>query len=84
MANKLLERLSRQLASKGNKNSKKMAAAILNKQGSMKGDKLTKHGEKRQALGNAGRAKDRAARYTKANDKPSDFKYNPKTNKATK
>jgi hypothetical protein len=61
-----------------------MAAALLTKQGSMKGGKLTAHGKERQALGNDGRAKDRAAKRTKANDKPSDFKYNPKTNKATK
>lgn len=84
MANRLLERLSRQLAAKGNKNSKQMSASILNKQGSMKGSKLTPHGEKRQALGNGGRAKDRAAKATKANDKPSDFTYNAKTNRAKK
>jgi hypothetical protein len=61
-----------------------MAYAILNKDGILKGDKLTAKGEKRQALGNAGSAKDRAAKATRANDKPSDFKYNPKTNKAKK
>ena len=78
----LLGRLTRQLASKGNKNAKEMAAALLTKQGSLKNGKLTAKGKKRQALGKAGRAKDRAAKYS--GNKASDYKYNPKTNRATK
>lgn len=80
---KLLERLKRQLASRGMKDAKGMAIAMLKKRGHMN-DKgmLTAEGKKRQALGNAGRAKDRAAK--KSGNKPSDYKYNPKTNRATK
>ena len=77
MKNKLLERLTQQVG--GNKS---MAAAILNKRGDMKGNKLTKHGEERQKLGAAGRAKDRAAKAE--GGKPSDYTYNPKTNGARK
>jgi len=79
----LFERLKRQLASKGVKGAAGMAAALLKKRGQMdsKG-KLTAKGKKRQALGNAGRAKDRAAK--RSGGKPSDYKYNPKTNRATR
>jgi len=58
-----------------------MATGLLTKRGHMKAGKLTAEGQKRQALGNAGRAKDRAARYSGRN--PSEYKYNPKTNMAT-
>lgn len=80
---KLVLRLARQLASQGNKNAEGMAIAILKKQGSLnsKGE-LTAKGKKRQALGKAGRAKDRAAKYN--GGKASDYKYNPRTNRATK
>lgn len=78
----ILERLTRQLASKGNKNARSMAAALLTKNGQMKDGKLTAKGKRRQALGAAGRAKDRAAKYN--GGKPSDYKYSPKTNRATK
>lgn len=79
----IVERLSRQLASKGNKNSKGMAIALLKKNGQIgKDGKLTAKGKARQALGAAGRAKSRAV---KANGgKPSDYKYNPKTNRVKK
>lgn len=74
----LAKRLARQLASKGNKDSKGMAYAILNKRGDAKGSTLTAQGRQRQALGAAGRAKDRAS---KASGKPaSAFRYNVKTN----
>ena len=43
---------------------------------------LTSKGKARQALGKAGRAKSRAAKYS--GNKSSDYKYNPKTNRATK
>lgn len=79
---KLLERLTRQLASRGGKGAKGMAAALLKKRGQMTGDgKLTAKGKQRQALGNDGRAKDRAAK--KSGKSASSYKYNPKTNRAT-
>lgn len=78
----ILLRLTRQLRSKGNKNAASMAAAILNKNGILKGSKLTAKGKKRQALGASGRAKSRAAKYS--GNKPSDYKYNPKTNRVRK
>lgn len=59
-----------------------MANGLLEKRGQLKDGKLTALGKERQALGNDGRAKDRAV---KANGgKPSDYKYNSKTNQATK
>jgi hypothetical protein len=78
---KLETRLTRQLASQGNKNAKSMAIAILTKRGDLKDGELTAKGEFRQSMGNAGRAKDRAAKAT--GHKPSEYKYNPKTNLAT-
>lgn len=78
----LLSRLTRQLASKGVKGAKNMAAALLQKRGQMKGGKLTSKGKKRQALGAAGRAKSRAAKYS--GGQASDYKYNSKTNRAKK
>jgi hypothetical protein len=78
---KLLERLKRQLASRGVKGAAGMATALLKKRGHLnaKGE-LTAEGKKRQKLGNAGRAKDRAAKLS--GKKSSDYKYNPKTNRA--
>lgn len=80
MPNALLNRLTRQLASSGNKNAKSMAIGILKKRGDMKSDstELTAKGKKREDLGDAGRAKDRAAKAS--GHKASDFKYNSKTN----
>jgi hypothetical protein len=77
----LLERLTRQLASKGVKDAKSKAAAILNKRGQMKGGKLTAEGKKRQSMGASGRAKDRASKAS--GHKSSDYNYNSKTNRAT-
>lgn len=59
-----------------------MAMALLKKrhQVDSKG-KLTAEGKKRQALGNDGRAKDRAAKSS--GKKASAYKYNSKTNRAT-
>ena len=82
MTSALLTRLTRQLASKGIKNAKGLAEGLLEKRGQLKDGKLTKAGEARQALGNAGRAKDRQAKYS--GGKPSDYKYNSKTNQAIK
>lgn len=78
----IFERLKRQLASRGVKGAAGMAMALLKKRGQVnsKGE-LTSKGKKRQALGNAGRAKDRAAKKSGRSSK--DYKYNPKTNKAT-
>lgn len=56
--------------------------ALLKKRGDLdaKG-KLTSKGKKRQAMGNAGRAKDRAAK--RSGKSASSYNYNPKTNRAT-
>lgn len=79
---KLLSRLTRQLASRGVKGAKGMAAALLKKRGQMSDDgKLTSKGKKRQAMGNDGRAKDRAAKSS--GHKSGDYNYNKKTNRAT-
>ena len=74
---KLLDRLTQQVGG-----DKQLAAGILTKRGDMKGGKLTEHGKQRQALGAAGRAKDRAAKA--GGGKPGDYAYNPRTNRATK
>lgn len=79
----IYERLKRQLASKGVKGAAGMAMALLKKRGQVNGKgQLTAEGKKRQALGNAGRAKDRAVKA--GGGKPSDYKYNPKTNRTKK
>lgn len=82
MKSKLEQRLTRQLAAKGEKNASGLAHGLLVKRGDIKPNgELTDHGKQRQALGAAGRAKDREARYS--GRKPSDFKYNSDTNRAT-
>jgi hypothetical protein len=79
----ILTRLTRQLASRGVKSAAGVAKSLLKKRGQMTSDgKLTAKGKKRQALGNAGRAKDRSAKYS--GGKAKDYKYNAKTNRATK
>ena len=76
----LLQRLTRQLAAKGTKGAKGMAIALLKKRGDMAPDgMLTAHGKKRQAMGAAGRVKDRAAR--ESGKQASDYTYNAKTNR---
>ena len=76
----LVKRLTSQLKAKGVTNPKGMAIARLTQYGELKGGKLTAKGKTRQAMGAAGRAKDRAS---KASGKPvSAYKYNPKTNQA--
>lgn len=79
---KLLTRLTNQLRSRGVQNAKETAESLLVKRGHMKNGELTKEGEARQKLGNAGRAKDRAVKYQ--GGKPSDYSYNPKTNRTRK
>lgn len=79
----LIGRLTRQLASKGVKGAKNMAVGLLKKYGSVNSKgKLTAKGKKRQALGAAGRAKSRSAKYN--GGKASDYTYNKQTNRATK
>jgi hypothetical protein len=82
---KILERLVSQLKAKGQPKSNAFAIATsqLQKHGVLKKgtQELTSHGAERQALGNAGRAKERASRDT--SHSPSDYKYSPKTNQAT-
>lgn len=79
---KIFERLKRQLAARGVKGAAGMAMALLKKRGQVdnKG-KLTAKGKKRQAMGNDGRAKDRAAK--KSGKSASSYNYNAKTNRAT-
>jgi hypothetical protein len=76
MSESLLKRLSQQVGSAS------MAKALLEKRGHMKNGKLTPSGKERERLGRAGRANDRAAKYN--GGKPSDYKYNKKTNISTK
>lgn len=74
---KLVDRLAAQTGSRG------MAIALLKKRGQMTKDgKLTEEGKRRDRMTAAERAKDRAAK--KRGGKPSQYKYNPKTNTATR
>lgn len=83
---KILERLVSQLKAKGMPESQAYAVATaqLQKAGNLKAgtQELTDKGAKRQEMGAAGRAKDRAAKYS--GGKPSDFVYSSKTNRARK
>jgi hypothetical protein len=82
---KILDRLVKQLEAKGMPESKAFAVANsqLQKSGIFKpgSQQLTAKGKKRQEMGAAGRAKDRAAKA--GGHKASEYKYNPKTNRAT-
>ena len=78
----IAERLKRQLQAKGEKNAESKAYAFLNKAGVLHGDKLTSKGAKRQAMGAAGRAKDRAAKASGGSTR--DYAYDAKTNQARK
>lgn len=82
MPNPLLTRLTNQLKAKGVKDAGNMAFGLLRKRGHIKanGD-LTYKGKVRSDLGDGGRAKDRAAKAS--GRKAGEFKYNPKTNRAT-
>lgn len=71
----LLTRLTRQMAAHDTPNAREEAIGILRERGHMKlrSEELTVAGKKREALGPAGRAIDRAAR---AGGRPkSDYKY---------
>ncbi len=80
----ILDRLVSQLKAKGMDPHKAFAVATgtLERAGVMdKHGNLTPKGRVRQAMGAAGRAKDRAARA--AGRSPDDYVYDPKTNLAT-
>jgi len=79
----IYDRLVRQLRAKGVKNPHAVATAQLQKAKVLKKGtrELTSKGKKRQAMGAAGRAKDRAAKAS--GRKASNYKYSPKTNRAT-
>ncbi len=82
---KILDRLVGQLKAKGKstKQAYAIATAALQKRRNLKkgSTKPTAKGIKRGNMTPAQRAKDRAA---KRSGKPSDYKYNKKTNRATK
>lgn len=84
----ILERLVKQLRAKGKSESSAYAIATsaLQKSGNLKKgtQKATSKGTKRGAMTPAARAKDRAAKYSGGKNKPSSYKYNSKTNMATK
>lgn len=81
----IVDRLTSQIMAQGKslKDAKTIAASRLRNTGSLSknGAGLTAKGKKQQSLGAAGRAKQRAAE--RGNHKPSDYKYNPRTNRAT-
>lgn len=81
----ILERLVSQLKAKGKSASAAYAIATstLQKSGNLKKNstKATAKGKKRGAMTPSQRAKDRASKRSK--HKPSDYKYNPKSNLAT-
>jgi hypothetical protein len=83
MTPKILTRLTQQLAARGVPNAAVVAREQLTRHGILHPgtDRLTFYGSQREALGPAGRAKDRAAHAS--GRKPSDYQYNPKTNRAT-
>jgi len=76
--NSLIDRLAAQT---GNRET---AIKILQSRGHVAADgkTLTAEGKKRDAMTAEERAKDRAAKYAKST--PAKFKYNPKTNRATR
>lgn len=82
----ILDRLVSQLKAKGMDNDKAHAVARsqLSKHGILKkgSEELTDKGKKRNSMSAGERAKDRAAK--KDGSKPSEYKYNKKTNLATK
>lgn len=81
----ILDRLVGQLRKQGMSTAMANATARkqLQKAGILKkgSEELTVYGKKRQAMGAAGRAKDRAAK--RSGRKASEYKYNAKTNRAT-
>lgn len=84
---KLLERLKSQIQAQGKDESSAFAIATsaLQKRGHMKrgSHELTAAGRARQEMGNAGRAKDRAAKASGGRHRPGEYGYDAKTNQAT-
>lgn len=82
----ILDRLVRQLRAKGHSNSAAHAIATkaLQKSGNLKKgtQQATEKGKRRGKMTPAARAKDRAAK--RSGGKPSQYKYNARTNRATK
>ena len=82
---KILDRLVSRLEAKGMDKKKAFAVATssLQRAGDLKkgSQELTPKGAKRQAMGAAGRAKDRAAALSKGH-KPAEYAYNQLTNRA--
>jgi hypothetical protein len=79
---KIVKRLQDQLSARGVKDAESMAYALQNKAGNIHGADLTAKGAKREAMGAAGRARNRAAKAS--GGEAGDYKYSPKTNRATK
>lgn len=81
MSKNIVKRLTEQLRANGVADARKLAVAKLTQYGELKNGKLTAKGKKRQEMGAAGRAIDRAS---KTSGRPaSGYNYNPKTNRAT-
>lgn len=82
----IVERLTSQLEEKGMPEGKAhhVAVTTLQRAGVLHPgtEALTRHGEERQALGAAGRARDRAAQASNGRHEASDYTYNPRTNTA--
>jgi hypothetical protein len=77
----LLRRLTEQLRDAGRTDPRTLAMSLLVDRGHIDGDgRLTVEGQRRQDMGAAGRAKDRAARQ--AGRDPSSYRYDPATNRA--
>ena len=75
--NQLIDRLAEQVGSRS------AALTILQKRGQVDSEgNLTAAGQKRDNMTAEQRAKDRAAKRSKRR-RPSDFKYDPRTNRAT-
>lgn len=82
------ERLVRQLLRGGMPEGRAQAVATsqMQKAGNLKPGttEMTAKGRQRTEMGAAGRAKDRAAAASASKaDKPADYAYNPRTNRAT-
>lgn len=81
----IFDRLVSQLQAKGMPKARSYAVANsqLQKAGILKkgSQQLTEKGKKRQEMGAAGRAKDRAAQESGRSTK--EYSYNPRTNRAT-
>lgn len=84
---KILDRLVRQLQAKGYNKSASFAIATktLQKSGNLKKgtSEATAKGKKRGSMTPSERAKDRAKKYSNKKHSSSEYKYNPKTNRAT-